>query len=84
MAKGWRLHRDQHSHPMTCRMSRSRASKGSSSSSTVLWTARKTGKARGHQVPCPRLQIATLRPQGTRGADQGTSPQATTHLACFP
>lgn len=83
MAKGWRLHRDQHSHPMTCRMSRSRASTGSSSSSTVLWTARTTGKARGHQVPCSPLQIAALRPQGTRGGGRSGDITADYHSPCL-
>lgn len=58
---------------MTCRMSRSRLSKGSSSSSTVRWTARMTGKARGYQVLLPHLQAAAPKTSGNPGADRGPS-----------
>lgn len=73
MAKGQQLPRDQHPHPLTCRMSRSRSSRGSSSAITVRWTAGARGMAYQHQVPCSPLQIAALRPRAPGGTPLRTS-----------
>lgn len=62
--------RGQHPHPLTCRMSRSRLSKSSSSASTVRWT---TGWEAQPSARHPPLQTAAPTPQGTGGGLVGAS-----------